>query len=110
MAELNAADLFKTLIGALQGTFKDQWPKIKDFAEGEAKKLARSLVDITKLKLTGQITEDECAVLLEIQKNTARTVMLSVEGMGLILVEQAINAAIKAVSDVVNGAIGFKFI
>jgi len=44
------------------------------------------------------------------QKNTTRAVMLAVEGMGLVLIEEAINAALKAVKDVVNAALGFALI
>lgn len=110
MANISAAALAGPIIGALKGSFKDNWPQIKDYAEGEGKKLANSLEQIVKLRATGQITNDECYVLLEMQKNTARAVLLALKGMALLLVEQAINAALAAVRDVVNGAIGFAFL
>jgi hypothetical protein len=107
---ISASALVGPMLGAMQGVFEDQWPEIKDYAEGEAKKLADSLAQIVKLRATGQINEDECYLLLEMQKNTARTVLLALKGMALLLVEQAINAALQAVRDVVNGAIGFAFL
>ena len=103
----DVAALLSNMLGAAQGVFGTKFPQVKDFAEGEFEKLARTLVQIEKLKATGQISEAEAGVLLEMQKNTARAVMLALEGMTLLLVEQAINAALGAVKDVVNGAIGF---
>jgi hypothetical protein len=41
------------------------------------------------------------------QKNSALAVMLTVEGLGLLTVESAINAALGAVRDSVNTAVGF---
>jgi hypothetical protein len=107
MADLKPAELAKAIVAAMKGSFGQQWPKVKDFAEGEGKKLATSLAQITKLKLTGQITEGESSVLFEMQKNATRAVLLAIEGMGIIAVEQAINAAIDALRGTVNTAIGF---
>jgi hypothetical protein len=110
MATISASALITPMVAAMRGVFDKQWPEIKDYAEGEAKKLANSLAQIAKLRATGQVDEIECAVLLEMQKNTARAVLLALKGMSLLLVEQAINAALGAVRDVVNGAIGFAFL
>jgi hypothetical protein len=104
---LTAASLATPMIAAVKGVLTQQWPQVKDYTEAEVKKLATSLIQITKLRVTGQITESECSVLLEMQKNTARAVMLAVQGMALLLVEQAINAALAAVRGIINTAIGF---
>lgn len=107
---VSATDLFAPMLEAMKTSFGKQWPKVKDFAEGETRKLAQTLAEITRLRLAGKISESECAVLLEMQKNTARAVLLAVKGMGLLMVEQAINAAITAVNGVINKAIGFPFL
>lgn len=104
---LNVDALASSILGAMKGVFDDKWPDIKDYAEGESKKLAHTLVQITTLRLSGQISEGEGSILLEMQKNAIRAVLLALQGMGLILVEMAINAALNAVRDVVNTAIGF---
>lgn len=110
MATISASALAGPIVAGMKGVFSEHWPVIKDYAEGEGKKLANSLAQIVKLRATGQITNDECYILLEMQKNTARAVLLAMKGMFLLLVEQAINAAIGAVRDVVNKAIGFAFL
>ncbi|MCL9658999.1 hypothetical protein L2088_30315 [Pseudomonas protegens] len=107
MASINIDEIVPLMIAAAKSEFGQKWPTIKDYAEAELEKLARTLVQIETLKLTKQIDEGEAGVLLEMQKNTARAVMLALEGMALILVEAAINAALKAAKKIVNDAIGF---
>jgi hypothetical protein len=41
------------------------------------------------------------------QKNSALAVLLTVQGLGLLTVESAINAALGAVKETVNTALGF---
>jgi hypothetical protein len=107
MANINVDQIFSGMIAAAKGVFNQKWPGIKDYAEAEFEKLARILAQIESLRLTNQISEAEASVLFEMQKNTARAVMLTLEGMSLLLVEGAINAALAAVKDSVNGALGF---
>lgn len=110
MSNINVPEVLSSMLAAAQGVFDQKWPQVKDFAETEFEKLAQTLSQIEKLRITNQITEGEASVLLEMQKNTARAVMLALQGMGLVLVEQAINAALLVVKDTVNGAIGFVLI
>lgn len=110
MSDLNVQELLESMLEAAKSVFLEKWPKIKDYAEPELEKLAITLVQIGKLKATNEISEGEARVLLEMQKNTARTVMLTLEGMGLLLVEATINSALAVVKDTVNGAIGFAFV
>ena len=110
MSDINVSEVLSSMLTAAEGVFDQKWPQVKDFAETEFEKLAQTLSQIAKLKITNQITDGEASVLFEMQKNTARTVMLALEGMGLLLVEQAINAALQVVKDTVNGAIGFALI
>ena len=65
---------------------------------------------VEKLKLLGQIDEEEAELQFNIQKNASRTVLLTIEGLGILAVEQAINAALDVVSDTVNTALGFNLI
>jgi hypothetical protein len=104
---LNVNELMGPMLEAVTGVFGKRWPKMRDYAEGETRKLAESLAQIAQLRVSQEISEDEARVLLEMQKNTARAVLLAVEGMGLLLAEQAINAALAAVRGTVNGALRF---
>lgn len=106
-AQLNVGQLATAIIGAMKGSFDHNWPKIKEYAEGEGTKLAQTLVQIEALRIAHEISPGEAAALFEMQKNTARSVLLALQGMGLIAVEMAINAAIDAVRGIVNTALGF---
>ena len=79
----------------------------KEYAEAEAKKLAESLVMIEKLVLTGKINEEQAKLHFQIQRNATRMVLLTIEGLGIIAVEQAINAALDVLKDTVNTALDF---
>lgn len=110
MPNIDFQDIVTRMVVAARGEFNNKWPVIQDFAEAEFEKLARTLVQIETLKLSGQISEAEASVLFEMQKNTARAVMVGLEGMSLLIVEGAINAALSVVKDAVNAALGFVLI
>jgi len=107
MASIDVDQVLTGMLGAAQGVFNDKWPRIKYYAEAEFEKLARTLAQIELLRLRNQISEGEASILFEMQKNTARAVMLTLEGMSLLLVEGAINTALAIVKDTVNTALGF---
>jgi CheY-specific phosphatase CheX len=107
MDNIDVQQIIPGMIAATKSVFDKKWPVIKDYAEAELEKLARTLAQIETLKISGQIGEAEASVLFEMQKNTARAVMLALQGMSLLLVEGAINAALAAVKDTVNAALGF---
>ncbi|MDP1895493.1 MAG: hypothetical protein Q8K87_15345 [Hydrogenophaga sp.] len=104
---LSASQLGKDILTALKGSLKEKWPDIKEYGEAESKKLAQALVMVEALKISGKINEEQAALHLEIQKNASRTVLLTIEGLGILAVEAALNAALNVVRDAVNTALGF---
>jgi hypothetical protein len=107
---INAKQLVKTMLEAASSELKEAWPEVKDFAESEAKKIAADIVMIEKLHLAGRISKKRARLHLQIQKNASKTVLLTIKGMGLIAVEDAINATVRAIREPVNAAIGFALI
>lgn len=103
---LDPAHLAKPMLVAAQQSLGANWGKVRDYAESELKRLAQSLADTAQLVADGKITAQEAASLLRIHQHTGTTVMLTVEGMGIIAVENAINAALGVVRDAVNKAAG----
>jgi hypothetical protein len=104
------AALLPQMLQAAKGVLKKKWAPAKDYAESELKKLAETLRLIEQLAVAGKITEEEAKLQLQIQRNAARTVLLTLEGLGMLAAEQAINAALDVVKPVVNGALGFSLI
>ncbi|MCI0363014.1 MAG: hypothetical protein L0Y44_04220 [Phycisphaerales bacterium] len=107
MAELNAKHLVAQMLGAAAKVLKKDWKESKSYAEMEFTKLAQTIVMIQTNHALGQLSTTEAKLLLDIQKNAMRSVMLTLEGLGIIAVEKAINAALKVVRDTVNSAVGF---
>lgn len=104
---LNAAELGKNIVAAFKGALTEKWPDIREYGEAEAKKLAQTLVMIETLKASGKINEEQAALHIDIQKNATRIVLLTLEGLGILAVEGAINAALNVVKESVNTAVGF---
>ncbi len=107
MPEINIEKLAKDMTGAAMGVFKEKWPSVKTYAEAEFKKLGETVIAVQKSKLAGNITEEEARLLMDMQKNAMRSVMLTVEGLGIIAVEEALNAALDVVRSTINTAVGW---
>ncbi|MEO2279746.1 hypothetical protein [Pseudoalteromonas pernae] len=104
---INAAELAGNMLGAMQGVLSEKWPKIREYGEAEAHKLAQSLSKIQTLIIAGEIDEEEAMLHLAIQRNASQSVLLTLAGLSALAVEQALNAAFDAIKDTVNTALGF---
>lgn len=107
---IDSGELAGNMIAAMQGMLSEKWPEIKEYGESEVKKLVQSFVMIETLRASDKIDEEEAALLFSIQKNASRTVFLSIEGLGILAVEKALNAALAVAKDAVNTALGFALI
>lgn len=106
---LKLRDILAPMVAAAKESLSADWAHVRDYAP-EFKQLAQTLVDITKLAAHQKISAAEAKSVLHIHKNTALMVMLTIEGLGVIAGERAINAALKAVRDTVNKALPFKLL
>lgn len=107
---LNIQDVADALFAAVKPVLAKSWDQVQEFAKTESAKLAQTLASIERLKLSGQIDEGQSQALLDMQKQAMQAVLLTVEGIGLVTAQNAINAALGAVKDLVNGALGFSLI
>lgn len=95
------------ILDAVKPVLKRHWKDAKNYAETESRKLAVTLENIANLLAGGKITRVQAKILVEMQANAMRAVFLTIEGIGVIAAQKAINAAADAVRDSVNGAVGF---
>lgn len=107
---LDVTQLGKDILAAFNGALGEKWPDIREYGEAEAKKLAQTLVMIETLKFSGKITKEQAALHLDIQKNATRTMLMTIEGLGILAAEAAITAALNVVKDSVNTAVGFSLL
>jgi len=110
MAEIDTKKLVKDMLEAAAAPLRRAWPEVRDYAEAEFRKLADTMTTVQKLEQSGQITKKRAKLHLEIQKNAMRTVLLTIEGLGILAVEKAINAALRVVRDTVNSALGWSLL
>lgn len=104
---LDVEAIAKEMLGAAKGVVGDKWPTTRKYFESETKIFAERLASIAKMRKSGMISDDRAKLHLEFQKEAWETVLLTVQGLTQLMVEQALNAALKIVRDVVNKAIGF---
>jgi len=104
---LDLTALGDAIFNAVKPVLADEWNDVQSYAKTEATKLAATLAQIEQLSASGQISQEEAAALFDMQKHATRAVLLTIEGIGVITAQQAINAAIGAVRGVVNKALGF---
>lgn len=104
---MDVAQLGKDMVGAASGVVGQRWPEIEDYFKDELEDFARVLARIAVRYAAGRLTEDNARALVRAQVKSMEIVLLAVEGMGIIMVEMAINAAIDVVRTTVNEALGF---
>jgi hypothetical protein len=104
---LDVGDLAGKMFDAAFAILKGKTPAIANYLRGECAKLAQTMATIEAEQASGELSADEAHVLLEMQKSASRSLLLTSEGLGLLVAEQAINAALDAVRSVVNTALPF---
>jgi hypothetical protein len=95
------------MIGAAREAVSERWPQMEAIAEVELRRLAQSLDDIGRLVASGAIDESRARQHAHMHQLAARTVLTTVEGLGILAAEQATHAAIRSVATVVNRAVKF---
>lgn len=107
---INTEQLTEKMLDAAKGVFEDKWPETKEYAESEVKIFAERFATIARLRASGAISEKRAKSHIEFQKEAWETVLLAVAGLNQLLIEEALNAALDAVKDVVNTTVGFVLI
>ncbi|MFP5234321.1 MAG: hypothetical protein ACLGSD_00340 [Acidobacteriota bacterium] len=104
---LNVASLASSMLTAAKGSVTTGWNTLAPFAQTQFTNIAQQIVDIEAQLAAASITQAQASLLLDMQKNASRAALLSVEGIGLLTAQNAINAALGAVATAVNGTLGF---
>lgn len=107
MGQIDVSALTGEIAGAMTGVLMSGGKTAEIYAKNEAEKIAISIRQIGELYASGVIDAEEARLKLDIQKNTSRTMLLAVKGIGILTAEQAINAGLATVCGAVNTALGF---
>ena len=107
MPQLDVPALLQDMLKAAQGALTTEWPAAHDYAAKEFPKLLLEAEHVTRMRAEGVITDEQAALLMDMQCNASRAVLLAVKGMGLVAAQAALAAALGAVRTAVNTALGF---
>jgi hypothetical protein len=107
---LDVGTLAEQMLGAALPILKQGAQDAESFAKTEFTKIAQTIVSIGQQVTSGQINQQQAGLLLEMQTGASRNVLLTLKGLALLDVENAINAALDIVKTAVNAAIGFALI
>ncbi len=99
-------DMGKAAATSLKGNGREA----TEFAKSEARKLADTLELIAKGVARGEISPERAELLLSMQRHASKSVLLAIEGIGILAAERAVNAALGVARDAVNRAVGFPLV
>jgi hypothetical protein len=105
--DVTTENLGDKIFSTAKDTFGRQFKSVKQFLRGESEKLAITLRMIIEARISGNVSEEEARILLNQQKMAMSAVLTAAEGISLIAVQSAINAALNVVRQFVNGKVGF---
>ncbi len=103
----DVASLAESMLAAARIPLGAAWNEARPFAQTQFTNIAQQIVAIKEQRLAGTLTEEQAVLLLDMQTNASRSVLLTIEGIGLLAAQDAINAALAVVTQFVNTALGF---
>ena len=107
---VDSSSLVPKMLSAAAGVIGPKWSEAQDYAKSEFLKISQSILFIEEQLALDKMTREQAQLHLDLQKNASRAVLLTLEGLGILGAEAAINAALGAIKDVVNGALKFTLI
>lgn len=102
--------LVETMVSAAEGAFTGSWNEVKSYTVPELEKIASTIVSIEANVAAGRYTQDTANLILRMQVRSTEAIIVATTGLVLLQVENAINAILAAIADVVNKAVGFPLI
>lgn len=100
-------DLKAAISSAAGNALSGQPQVVVNYLKTEGEKLALTLAMIAAGVASGDIGKDEATLLLNQQKVAATSVLTAAQGMSIVTAQNAINAVLGAVKDMVNSKLGF---
>ena len=106
---LNVSKLASQMVSAAL-PFLEKESGAESFANTEFLKIAQTINGIDEQLAAGHINQQQASLLLDMQTLASRNVLLTLRGLDLLTVEDAINKALGAIKDIVNKVLGFSLI
>src|ERR1035438_7951227 len=88
---LDVGTLANQMLGAALPILKKGAQDAESFAKTEFTKVAQTIISIGEQVAAGQINQQQAGLLLDMQTSASRNVLLCLQGLSLLMVEEAIN-------------------
>ncbi len=105
MADINFSQIVSDSMGFAKQEVGKSWNQLKPYAEHEFTQFAETAVFLAKLKLSGNIKDDELKARLNIQRQSLNNVLLAIEGIGLVMAQNVVNGILDIVTKAISEAL-----
>lgn len=102
MADINFSQIVSDSIAFTKQEVGKSWSKLKPYAEHEFTQFAETAVFLAKLKLSGNIKDDELKARLNIQRLALNNVLLAIKGIGLVMAQNVVNGILDIVTTAIS--------
>jgi hypothetical protein len=110
MPQLDIDSLVNGMLAAAKGSLSAYWQTAEPIAKAEFTRLTQIIAKIGEDRLTGTITPEDARDLLAEEADASAVALDTQIGLGEVAAQDAINAALAAISGAVNGYLGFVLI
>jgi hypothetical protein len=98
----DVASMGTAMIDAARAQVAKRWPELRVLAEMELPRLAQALTDLAGKVATGEIRETHARQLAHMHQVSARNILQTIDGIGLLTAERAIDAGVRAAAKAIN--------
>lgn len=109
-SDIDTEAIFDSLFAEAKDVAGDAWGEIRSFVKIEFKGLAKQIKEIGKAVARGEIKQRTARALLKMARNNLISTLAATTTLVFAAAEKIINAALKAIKELVNGALGFALI
>lgn len=109
-SDIDTGAVFNTLFTEAKDVAGDAWDEIRSFVKIEFKGLAKQIKEIGKAVARGEMKTRTARTLMKMARNNLMATLAATTTLVLAAAEKIINAALKAIKELVNGALGFALI
>ena len=91
---VNVEQLAQQMVAEGRSILGDAWVDARAYAEPELKKIALSVGEIELALQRKEISQEEASIMLDMQKNASRAVLMATKVIGALLAERVVGAAL----------------
>lgn len=106
MADIDIKQIIIDCTNEVKAILGKSWKQYKPYAEHEFSKFSESAEFLAKLKLSGSISDEELKLRLEMQELAFKSVLLAIQGIGIVTVQNVLNAVLGIVYKAINAVLG----